>query len=330
MDSLLISAAVVSLGLAAVMSIVAWKLLRDTRERSAARVAALEAMAFDGEDDEALDTLRSRPAAPALAPAAARAPRERPAPVPPPTIRRDHQAPAADAEIDEPEWDLSLHGPDEADDVAVAPAPQPRQRRYAPIAMPDRMFDATDERGAPGRRWLVLAAVAAVVAAGAGTTWAFRSSSPLDGFTLPSLPAGLTGQAQAQPLELLSLRHGAGAAGEFTITGLVQNPAGGSAVDGVVAVVYLFDDQGRYFASGRAAIEPASIAPGAEAPFTISIADASGVSRYRVGFRREDGGVVAHVDRRGQEPVGTTGDSVEGAGSIEAVPIATRGRVEGN
>ena len=330
MDSLLIFAAVVSLGLAAVMSVVAWKLLRDTRERSAARVAALEAMAFDGEDDEALDTLRSRPADSAVAPAAARAPRERPAPAPPPAIRRDHEAPAAGAEIDEPDWDLSLHGPDEADEVAVAVARQPRQPRYAPIAMPDRMFDATDERGAPGRRWLVLAAVAAVVAAGAGTTWAFRSSSPLGGFTLPSLPAGLAGQAQVRPLELLSLRHGAGAAGEFTITGLVQNPAGGSAVDGVVAVVYLFDNQGRYFASGRAAIEPASIAPGAEAPFTISIADAAGVSRYRVGFRREDGGVVAHVDRRGQEPVGTTGDSVEGAGSIEAVPIATRGRVEGN
>ena len=45
MDLLLVFVVLASLGLAAFMSVVAWKLLRDNRERSAARVAALETLA---------------------------------------------------------------------------------------------------------------------------------------------------------------------------------------------------------------------------------------------------------------------------------------------
>ena len=50
MEFLLIGVTVVSLGLAIVMSVVAWKLLRTERQRSAARVEALDALAEEGYD----------------------------------------------------------------------------------------------------------------------------------------------------------------------------------------------------------------------------------------------------------------------------------------
>ena len=56
MDTLLIAVTVGSLLLAAVMSAIAWKLLREKRARKAARVEALEALAFSADlhDDSAL------------------------------------------------------------------------------------------------------------------------------------------------------------------------------------------------------------------------------------------------------------------------------------
>src|SRR6187455_3379159 len=48
MEPVLVSFAFVSLALACGMSIVAWKLLRDRHERSAARAEALHALAFEG------------------------------------------------------------------------------------------------------------------------------------------------------------------------------------------------------------------------------------------------------------------------------------------
>jgi hypothetical protein len=64
--------------------------------------------------------------------------------------------------------------------------------------------------------------------------------------------------------------------------------------------VYLFDNTGAYFATGRADLEFRGLRPGEESPFTVKIPETTGVGRYRVGFRREDGSVIAHVDKRGQ------------------------------
>ena len=83
-------------------------------------------------------------------------------------------------------------------------------------------------------------------------------------------------------------------------------------MSGAVAVVYLFDAQGRYFATGRVALDQRILEPGTESPFSITVAAGAPVSRYRIGFRREDGAVVSHVDRRSQAPAGTT---EEGTGS---------------
>ena len=73
---------------------------------------------------------------------------------------------------------------------------------------------------------------------------------------------------------------------------------------GLTAVVFLFDKQGGFISSGRAAVAAAALAPGAEAPFVISISipGVNNVGRYRVSFRTEDR-VVPHIDRRKHESI---------------------------
>jgi hypothetical protein len=121
-----------------------------------------------------------------------------------------------------------------------------------------------------------------------------------------------------KPLELLSLRHQMDAR-TFTVTGLVQNPPDGTTVHTAVAVVYLFDAEGNYFAGGHAALEFATLKPGDESAFVVRVPNTARVSRYRVGFRSDAGGAIAHVDRRGRAPSGTTGGSLE--------PVSLRGGV---
>jgi hypothetical protein len=99
-----------------------------------------------------------------------------------------------------------------------------------------------------------------------------------------------------RPLELVSMRHQREGT-TLTVSGLVRNPAAGIAVNGVTAVVFAFDRNGGFVASGRAPLEFGSLAPGDESPFVVAVPNVSDVARYRVGFRTGRG-VVRHVDRR--------------------------------
>jgi len=112
----------------------------------------------------------------------------------------------------------------------------------------------------------------------------------------PSPNSGTKAGAVTSPaLELMSMRHER--QGEaLTVTGLVRNGGRGPA-DRLIAVVFAFDRDGNFLASGRAPIEFLSLAPGDESPFTVSVPNAGAVGRYRVSFRT-DAGVVRHVDRR--------------------------------
>jgi hypothetical protein len=74
-----------------------------------------------------------------------------------------------------------------------------------------------------------------------------------------------------RPLELLSLRHSVDSNGAFTVTGLVQNPSDGQTARRIVAVVYLFDREGNYFAGGKTALDFALLQPGNESPFVVHI-----------------------------------------------------------
>jgi hypothetical protein len=228
MEMLLIGVSLVSLAIATGMSVVAWRLVREGRLRSAARVEALETLAFAAEP-----------------------------------------------------WE-------------------------GPALENDAMFGAAAEHAAPSRRWLALAAVAGMMALGAGTVYALRPSAAESGTSaLVATSPAVT--PLARPLELTSLQHSTDEPGYFTVTGLVHNPASAQSLRGVVAVVYLFDAQGRYIANARGPVDLAALDPGVEATFTVRIPVTGVVARYRVGFRMADGSVVPHVDRRAEPTADSPG-----------------------
>jgi len=302
METLLVAIVLISLGLAAVMSVIAWKLLREGRERAAARVAALESLALSEEsprrvEAELDDVMYDDDVDFDLYP--------------------DERA------VPEDDWDFAIHADAEPAPVAtrdraartpkrprrpdpVVPAPRPRP---APVA--DDMFAASAaEPSRPGWQGLSAALTAAVVLiVGAGVVYAVRSTELL---SATSQRLATPNPESLEPLELLSLRHQTDPTGAFTVTGLVGNPADGTSLTDIVAVVYLFDKDGRYFAGGRATLELEDLRPGDQSPFVVTVPDAGLVDRYRVGFRFKDGGVVAHVDQRGQPLRGTSGDAVNG------------------
>jgi hypothetical protein len=287
MEPFLIAMTFLSLALAALMSLVAWSLLREKRDRTAARVEALTAMAFES-----------------VAASGAR----------------------DDAEI-EPEL-ADLPWKDRVDARIDAAPPEP-------------LFEAPAGTGAGGRRFLALAAVVLVAVAGVATAYALRTPELVaavaasheavrDSNPATESEAGPSTSSGPAPLELLSLRHDVGRDGSFTVTGLAQNPSRGRPLSDVVAVVYLFDGRDQYLTTGRALLGVGRLDPGEEAPFVIAVPGASGVSRYRVGFRHEDGGVVAHVDHRGQPLEGTTGAATdEPSGPAAPSPASTPRRSEG-
>jgi hypothetical protein len=293
MELLLVVISLASVVLAAIMSIVAWKLLRHGRRRASARIEALESMA---EIDDA----------------------------PPPATAMALGEPPAD----DP-WDLPSYTPEPPSGRA---APLVRHDQFRPdvdsALTPNLTFGGAVVPQPPSHRWVAFAVVATVIFLGVGSAFAIRSAQPVAEF-VRGVVQPRPDVARAEPLELLSLRHGTDQSGTFTVTGLVQNPVAGISLDNIVAVVYLFDDNGQYFASGRAHLDVPAFRPGDESPFVVRIPDATGVSRYRVGFRLDDGGVVGHVDRRGQLPHNTTGDALDRFGRSVATPASGSRPVEG-
>jgi hypothetical protein len=84
----------------------------------------------------------------------------------------------------------------------------------------------------------------------------------------------------------------------LTITGLVQNPRGAASLSRVTATVFLFAPDGTFLTSGRGPLDFSTLAAGDESPFVLAVPVRGTVARYRIGFRGEDGRVIAHVDRR--------------------------------
>jgi|SRR5687767_10629231 len=201
--------------------------------------------------------------------------------------------------------------------LAFEPEPALNERAFqAPIAGSfEPAFGATVDREPPGtRRLMAVAVVVIFMAIGAGSVYGIYKPSADAGGAVDgedrSLPrrsseGAKTGAKADAALELLSLSHRT-EGGDFVVAGLVQNPGHGRPASSVMAVVYVFNAQGEYFASGKAPLEFAPLAPGAESPFVVRLPKTAGVTRFRVGFRAQDGSVVAHVDRRGQPIGGTT------------------------
>jgi len=296
METLLMIVTLVSLALAVGMSVLAWRLLREDRRRAAARADVLEAMAAESDA---------------------------------PTSGTRHSVQGTgEISFTDDDANVEVRPRVSTDDgfvrkvVAVgSQSPDGRledwdfRRQHASGPSDDTMFGAVVQRPASSGRWLALAAVGILMACGIGAVYTiYRPAAEAGSSSSTEMTAVHTGDPH--PLELLSLRHSTDPDGAFTVTGLVQNPYGGQAVHKVVAVVYLFDRDGNYFAGGKAALDFTALQPGDESPFVVHMPNAGRVSRYRVGFRMEDGGVVVHVDRRGQLPGSTTGDTIDGAAGM--------------
>ncbi|HKW02172.1 MAG TPA: hypothetical protein VJN96_20285, partial [Vicinamibacterales bacterium] len=168
----------------------------------------------------------------------------------------------------------------------------------------DALFASRDQR-APRGRWLALVGVAGMMALGAGTVYALHTPGAfsLSGLSNPSTDRPVINR----PLELTSLRYSTDEPGFFTVSGLVHNPIGAQSLRGVVAVVYLFDEQGQYAGNGRIGLDAATLDPGIDSTFMLRVKIAGPVSRYRVGFRFPDGAVVAHIDKRPDASAGRPG-----------------------
>jgi hypothetical protein len=231
MEMTLLAVTLISLVIATAMSVLAWRLMRDERRRSEARIAALA------------------------------------------------------AEIHEQDATVAVAGHDV---TAVTELPFGDN----PSTVAGAMFAATQPLPSRFRLFGAVAAGAVVVAAVVGTLVAVS-----DGPSSP-VPAAREAAAPAKeiPLELVALGHER-EVDRLTVRGVVRNPAAGAQMHQLTAVVLLFNHEGGFIASGRAAVEGSDMAPGAEKTFVVTVPAGADIGRYRVSFRSDDQ-VVPHVDRR--------------------------------
>lgn len=310
MDTFLFAITGISLAIALLMTVAAWRLRRVERERSAARVAALAAAATNAEDEFPSEQAIPR----AARRAEAMVTRE-------PAVARD--AATVDSAHAYPERSRAMAvnevrpaAPWAPARVSVFPA-ESHEARFNEA--PDRMRDvaapavsrSTDARASMSDGFLG-SAVAAPASGGPQRSLAYAACAlflvivtggyfTLFGGASNQVSAAAGASATATPLELVSLRHERQGP-RLSITGLVRNPVKGATADHLTAVVFLFDQQSAFLTSARANIDVTRLTPGDESPFVIALDAPANVARYRVSFRT-DSGVVPHVDRRGQEPI---------------------------
>ena len=254
-----------SLAMAAGMAFIVAKLVRAERARSEARVAALGAMSADPVVD---------------------------APLPRPTAVPRRQIVAAPAVLPSQRTGHPAHS--DEDDLEIRPSD-------AAVSGVSTLFAETEQASPWGRRFAVIGSFAVVLLLVIGFATMSGKARP----SASATPGTSAAQQQAPaldtpPLELLSLRHEQEPQ-RFVVSGLVQNPRSGAPLSRVVATAFLFGPDGTFLTSGRAPLDFTNLTPGVESPFVISVPVTGQVARYRVGFRTEDGRVIAHVDKRGPD-----------------------------
>jgi hypothetical protein len=164
--------------------------------------------------------------------------------------------------------------------------------------MADSFLGVDAQRPSEGRqRGLAVAAAILFLVLGGGAYWL------ISGNGASAQGASAAAAEPHAPLELMSLRHER-IGMRLSLSGLVRNPIAGAPVDGLTAVVFLFDAKGTFITSARTGVDFTRLAPGDESPFVINLDAPSSVARYRVSFRT-DAGILAHVDRRSEQPATT-------------------------
>lgn len=274
MDTVLISVTLISLALAGAMGALVARLLREERKRSDARVAVLSELAAAPARSVSW-TVRQAPAG------AVRIRREPESREQPQTRNREPQIQERERQTRERE-----------------PQVRERERLINDLEIRPAVADifAEPERSSPwGRRFAVIGLLVLFGGAVLFTVALRRVGPEVSAAKTVSAPAAMS--AAVAPLELVSLRHTQDG-GTLTITGLVQNPKTGAAVSRLTATAVVFAPDGTFLAGGKAPLDYTSLAAGDESPFVVTVPVRGSVARYRVGFRAEDGSVVAHVDRR--------------------------------
>jgi hypothetical protein len=252
---------VTSMLLAAIMSVIAWRLARDEGRRSDAHVAALSAEihATEGYVGRVLlDPPQSR--------------------VQPPTPRLWRSAEALREGGKDPAYssnDPAHNSLDLVYNIHTEPAS-------------GSLFTAHQPRS--GARPLAAFVVGAFVV---GAVGAMAVGLPR---TLARASRVLPAAAAPLPLELVALGHER-IGDQLTVHGVVRNPPTGAVIDRLTAVVFVIAPDGEYLATGRSAVEAPALHPGREATFAVTVPGAGDVSRYRVSFRTGDR-LVPHLDRR--------------------------------
>ena len=232
-DIMLVAVTAISLGIASVMGVITWRVLRQERRRFVERVADLSVAADAAPGDESADPL----------------------------------------------W---------TDLVLARTADAPRHTR--PAVMPD-LFVAQEPMRSNGRRL--------VLAVGLGSAMVlvvFAVVMALNGKPQASATMSPAAARVASPLELVMLDH-ARTGSRLSIHGLVRNPATGSAVRQLSAVVFLFDRDGGHLGTIQAPVLERELAPGGESSFEVPVEAGQRVARYRLTFRAATA-PVPHVDRR--------------------------------
>lgn len=176
-------------------------------------------------------------------------------------------------------------GPSAEADLDLRPAPAP-----APVAGVADLFSEPERSSPWGARFAAAALMVAVVG-----TLGYALLSP--GRSGPQGPAAAAVEPAAPPLELISLTHSAGPQ-SLTVSGIVRNPRNAPERSRLIATGFAFGADGTSLGSGRAPTDMTRLGGGDESPFVVTIPVTGPVARYRVGFRAEDGGVIAHVDAR--------------------------------
>ncbi len=295
MDIILLGITIVSLVVAFVMSMAAWRVTRDEKQRSAARVGALSLAAGGEVEDQprglslqdaamSLESFASQDGFASAAKPAAKAPWASP----PSTPRPSPLATAASlrTQIVSPA-ELPLNQAQRLDAVRVSePA----------VSHASGFLGAEELPHDSGSRQKTLAFAAVVVFAVLSGGLIYMMSSP-EGTSAAAVGPN-------SPLELVSLSHQRDN-DKLAVSGLVRNPATGQPVQQLSAVVFLFDKTGTFVTSARAKVDFLKLGAGDESPFVVSLDAPATVSRYRVSFRTDDG-VIPHIDRRGANPAAAT------------------------
>jgi hypothetical protein len=177
---------------------------------------------------------------------------------------------------------------------ALADAPTAPVTPLGDVELARPLFAPAPREEADGfSRLVAVGLVAVVLFTGVAAAWVLTG--------LPTETAPVAQTTASEPLELLSLssaRRGA----ELSVNGLVRNPGAGARLEGVAAVVLLFDDGGGFLTSASVPLDSRVLTPGESSPFQLTLPAPDGTSRYRISFRFGAGGVVSHVDRRTDAP----------------------------